>query len=415
VCDLPAYWPDDQDGASSGDRCGHDHDGHSCADVPGAVSRRVLLGAAAAASAGSILASPMLAAAMGRVAPSRPKVATGRRRRKGTYVVLLGTNAGPIPMSGRQGIASAVVVDGHAYLVDCGMGIQRQLLDAGIGYGSLRALFVTHLHADHVFDYFSAVIAGKPILQQPGFGAPVDVYGPPRVGGVGTPPGVAQVNPANPGGGMTDIHNGVMDAFSYAVNSFYVKNVLGPDIRDLVRVHDIDVSQSGGDWRGPFAPPTDPFPVFQDSRVKVTASLADHPPVWPSFAYRFETADGSVTFGGDGIPCPNVVKLARGSDLLVHEAMHRQAMLERGVLKTSVDILSTTHTDVNLIGRVARDAKVGAVALSHIVPVDGRTGYPPDLPDRAWTKPVARHYDGPVTMGRDLMEFRLGGRRRRGA
>ena len=113
--------------------------------------------------------------------------------------------------------------------------------------------------------------------------------------------------------------------------------------------------------------------------------------------------------GGDGVPCANVTKLAAGSDLLVHEAMHREAMAERGVLAASINILATTHTDVSLIGPVARDAKVGALTLHHIVPVDGRTGYPPDLPDRSWTKPVALQYDGPMTMGRDLMQFRLAG------
>lgn len=406
MCDLPAFLtglPDCDEGHE-----GHEH--HDCADAQGAVSRRVLLAGAAAFSAGSILASPMLAAAAGKVTASLPRVATRRRRRKGTHVVLLGTNAGPIPMSGRSGIASAVVVDGHAYLVDCGTGLNRQLLDAGIDYGSIRGLFVTHLHADHVFDYVPAILSGKSILGQPGFTSPMQVFGPPRVGGLITPPGSDRtrlVNPANPAGGMTDLHNGVMDAYSYAVNAFYLKNILGPDIRDLVEVHDIDVSHTGGGPLGPFAPAIAPFLVFQDSRVKVTATLADHPPVWPSFAYRFDTPHGSVTFGGDGIPCENVRTLARGSDLLVHEAMHRDAMAAHGLPQNGIDLVASTHTDVHLIGPVARDAGVGAVVLSHIVPVDGRTGYPATIPDRAWTKPIRRHYDGPVTLGHDLMRLQL--------
>ena len=60
-----------------------------------------------------------------------------------------------------RGISNAVVVDGEAYVVDCGEGVHRQLWRAGIAMNrgrvpqdgaAVRALFLTHLHSDHVID-----------------------------------------------------------------------------------------------------------------------------------------------------------------------------------------------------------------------------------------------------------------------
>ncbi|MER5391002.1 hypothetical protein [Saccharopolyspora sp. NPDC002686] len=62
--------------------------------------------------------------------------------------------------------------------------------------------------------------------------------------------------------------------------------------------------------------------VMEDDRVKVSAVLVPHGPVFPSFAFRFDTAHGSVTFSGDATCTDNLVKLARGSDILVHEAIN---------------------------------------------------------------------------------------------
>ena len=75
-------------------------------------------------------------------------------------MVLLGTGGGGFPKVSRCGFANAVVVGDAAYLVDCGEGVHRQLWRAGLtvnpGYGPgrplVRAVFVTHLHADHIMD-----------------------------------------------------------------------------------------------------------------------------------------------------------------------------------------------------------------------------------------------------------------------
>ena len=57
--------------------------------------------------------------------------------------------------------------------------------------------------------------------------------------------------------------------------------------------------------------------------------LVQHAPVFPAFGFRFDTPDGSVVFSGDTGPCDNVVRLARGADVLVHEVIDVDRMTDR--------------------------------------------------------------------------------------
>ena len=62
--------------------------------------------------------------------------------------------------------------------------------------------------------------------------------------------------------------------------------------------------------------------VMADDHVTVTATLVDHPPVVPAFAYRFDAPDRSIVISGDTSRSDAVVKLAQGADVLVHSAMY---------------------------------------------------------------------------------------------
>src|SRR3954464_2019527 len=69
------------------------------------------------------------------------------------------------------------------------------------------------------------------------------------------------------------------------------------------------------------SPPMEPFKIFEDDRVRVSATLVDHAPIWPAFGYRFDTDDGSIAFSGDTGRSENLIKLAKGADILVHEVI----------------------------------------------------------------------------------------------
>ncbi|MGH9312653.1 MAG: MBL fold metallo-hydrolase [Vicinamibacterales bacterium] len=278
-----------------------------------------------------------------------------------TRLILLGTGGGPTPKRRRSAPAQALVVGDRTYIVDCGDGVSRQLALAGISLRSIRSVFITHQHSDHNADYGNLLM----FAWIAGIAAPIDTYGPP------------------PLAKMTRLFLEMND-YDLGIRQ---KDEGRPPLAPSIRVH--EVSRDGR--------------VVDDGRVKVTAALNAHPPVVPSFAYRFDTADRSIVISGDTNVSPNVIRLAAGADVLVHEVMHVPsigALLEKDPDATRLrEHLLASHTTVEDVGRVAAEANVKTLVLSHFVPGDA------DLPDDEWTAGARRHFCGRVVVGADLMEI----------
>ncbi|MFO1518727.1 MAG: ribonuclease Z [bacterium] len=64
-------------------------------------------------------------------------------------IVTLGTSAGR-PTPHRSASAAALEFDGDVFLFDCGEGTQAQLARSPLKWGNIRAIFIGHLHGDHV-------------------------------------------------------------------------------------------------------------------------------------------------------------------------------------------------------------------------------------------------------------------------
>jgi ribonuclease BN (tRNA processing enzyme) len=113
-------------------------------------------------------------------------------------------------------------------------------------------------------------------------------------------------------------------------------------------------------------------------------------------------------FSGDTKASPNVVRIARDAKLLVHEVMYVQAMIDSGFPSTFANFLHAVHTDVTEVGKIADEAGVGRLALSHIIPINPTTAYGPTLSDSQWTRPIRADFAGPITVGADLMRLPVG-------
>jgi ribonuclease BN (tRNA processing enzyme) len=137
--------------------------------------------------------------------------------------------------------------------------------------------------------------------------------------------------------------------------------------------------------------------------VRVTAALNHHPPIEHSFAYRFDTPDRAIVISGDTAYSENVVQLAKGADVLVHEVLHRP-FWERPDAPQTAEIrrhIIASHTDAEDLGRLATAAGVKTLVLTHFVPSEP-TGA---VPDAVWLAAARKHFKGEVVMGKDLLEL----------
>lgn len=177
------------------------------------------------------------------------------------------------------------------------------------------------------------------------------------------------------------------------------------DIRQAFSAHDITVPEVGAGHAGPFAPPMEPWMVHSDEVVTVSAILVDHRPVYPAFAFRFDTAEGSVVFSGDTARCDNIVRLARGADVLVHEVIDLDYYADQNMPPKKREHLRKSHTGVDEVGELAATSGVRTLVLDHLVPADVTA-----VSDWEWKRKAQRGFGGEVIVGRDLMEIALGAR-----
>jgi ribonuclease BN (tRNA processing enzyme) len=325
-------------------------------------SRRSLIRNAATAGlagAAAILVSPPA------IAAARPRdnaavTLSGDVAGYRTRVLLLGTSGSPLQVPGRTMISSAVAVGDRFYLVDLGSGAVRQAAKAGIDLPELGAVFVTHGHSDHLADVFNLVwlAHGRP-------SAPLPIYGPGPAGHLPPPSGDAPVpvlNPDHPAPGLRDIFTGWLMAATYDIRN----NENGPPGQDFTRrfaVHEIMPPPSAGASSEHTAPDMPPFTVFEDDRVRVSAILVPHGRVFPSYAYRFQTDDGSVTFSGDTPRSDNVARLAAETDILVHEAVDIDYYRGQGLPDGALEHMRKAHTSPKDVGGVASAAAARRVLL----------------------------------------------------
>jgi len=358
--------------------------------------------------------------------PSTAEVATRSPRQSDASerLILLGTAGASNPKATRAGFSNAVVIGDVAYLVDCGEGVHRQAWRSGIsmhpdrrprGGSTVRSIFFTHLHSDHVIDFANLLLGFWPSRR-------VDVFGPGEAGLPITPFPADRVVPVlfpdDPTPGIRGLTRKLFEAFAYNIN-VRIADEGRTDVTANVSVHELGVAHD--DYRPDIdlgvvasgasvqsaAPPMEPVEVYpcDDAGVRVTAILVQHAPVFPALAYRFDTPSGSVVFSGDTGPCDNVVRLAQGADYLVHEVIDLDFVADRVAKLPNrdniINHLTESHTSPEDAGRIASRAGVKTLILSHLVPGDS------EIPEEAWEARAGSTFDGNVVCGVDLDQFAL--------
>ncbi len=322
------------------------------------VSRRTFLSTALAGSAATLAGAQVCQSSPDEWTPERAQAAL--RSATGTSLVLLGTGAGPVEGRPRRMTSHVLVSDGAAYIVDCGLGVTTQLARTGIPFSTVRSIFITHHHPDHNVEYgpFLLLRWVNHNTQAP------SAYGPPPL---------IQ---------MTRDYLRSMDT----TIRFWSEDFEYPPLK-VDEVH--EVTGSG--------------PVMKDQNVRVTSVLVQHPPVHPALGYRFDFADRSIAFSGDTVPLEAVARLARGADVLVHEAIdmdamdhHERAYDDPAEYKIVMRHMRADHSPIEDVGRIAQEAGVKTLVLSHLAPSIG-------VPDETWRAGAAKQFRGNILVGHDLM------------
>ena len=282
---------------------------------------------------------------------------------KPTRVILLGTKGGPrVGEAGRSNPSTLLLINDVPYIVDCGYGTSKQLLNAGIALNRLRYIFITHHHSDHNLEYgpllYNAWITGLP--------AQVNSYGPPG------------------------LRNMTQDFFNYLKFDIETRIVDEgrPDPRKQIVATDFEKQGV----------------VLVNDDVKVTSCQVSHPPITQAYAYRFDAKDRSVVISGDTAYAPQLADFAKGADVLVHEVMYLpgvEALVKRLPNASRLRAhLMASHTLPEDVGKIAAKAEVKTLVLSHFVPGDDAS-----ITDEQWAEGVRKHFKGQIVVGKDLLEI----------
>jgi ribonuclease Z len=291
-------------------------------------------------------------------------------------IVVLGTGS-PLPSPVRCGAGQVMLAGEARVLLDCGWGVARRLIAARVPPASIDVACFTHMHSDHITDVPDFLIS----RWTGGAIRPLTVYGP-------------------------DGTRSMIDGFLAALDR---------DIGYRFAHHGEKLSRDGIRCEVHELPATpDPAPVATIGELRIESFEVDHRPVVPALGYRMSLGGVRAVFSGDTTACETLQRAADGADLLLCEAVNT------GMLQRNIDALRATgndrvaalledvpsyHAPTHDVARLARDAGVKRLVLSHVIPPLPNEG--PQLAQ--FTAGMAEIYGGPITVAQDLQRIVVGG------
>ena len=280
-------------------------------------------------------------------------------------VTLLGTGA-PVPSIERFGPSILVEAGGQKLLFDCGRGAAQRLWQLKIPLGKVDAVFLTHLHSDHVVGIPDLWLTGWIPAAYGRRATPFKVFGP---------------------AGTANMMQHLQEAFSWDIVTRN-KERNKADSGALVDASDI---KEGYSW--------------ENAGVKVTPFTVRHSDFIDSaLGYRVDYGGYAVILSGDTRYSENLVRYARGTDLVIHEV----AVANEKSMKTSplINQILGFHTSPEEAGKVFEQVKPRLALYSHIVLLTADASIPPPTVQDLITR-TRKVFAGNLEVGQDLMSIEI--------
>jgi ribonuclease Z len=278
-----------------------------------------------------------------------------------TRVIALGTGT-PVPDPERAGSSIAIVVGGEAYLFDAGGGAVQRAIEASARYDlpelipqSIRHLFITHMHSDHIHDIAELASARWWSREHR-----LNVYG---------PRGIAEYIEHMNAMGDVEAAIRVPGTPPELINDRYGYRAITTEIEDGI--------------------------VFENEHISVRAFTVDHGDIRPAYGYRIETSDRTIVISGDTAFSERLIAQSQNVDLLFHEVVSGDRLSEMSEFWQHYH--GTSHTTTDELAEVANRTQPGTLVLYHVLFI-GATG------DEIVAE-ITRSYDGRVVLANDLDEF----------
>ena len=292
-----------------------------------------------------------------------PALAQAVAESSGFTVTLLGTGSPP-PSIERFGPSTLVEVGGQRLVFDAGRGATIRLSQLGLVLRDVTAVFLTHLHSDHVVGLSDIWLTGWTFPAGNRRTVPFEVYGP----------------------------TGTQDMMTH------LEAAHAADIR--IRKADESLPASGVEVH---AHEVTGGVIYDEGGVRVSVFDVDHGElIKPALGYRVDYRGHSVVLSGDTRYSESLIAHAKGADVLVHEVMAVPPEFVAG--SEAIQRIVAHHSTPEDAGRVFTETGVQLGVYSHIIVA----GYPDEATGLEELERRTRMtFDGQLAIGTDLMRIEV--------